>query len=59
MTYTERILETAREIIRQCEEFQQGNDSDFSKAEEQRTAYRELKELLTAESEGAESEEQA
>jgi hypothetical protein len=56
MTYTERILETAREIIRQCEEFQQGNDSEFSKAEEQRTAYRELKELLMTESEGTQHE---
>lgn len=54
MTYTERILKTAREIISQCEEFQQGNDSDFSKAEEERTAYRELKELLMTESEGKE-----
>ena len=51
MSETERIIATAREIISQCEEFQQGNDSDFSKAEEQRTAYRELKELLIAESE--------
>jgi hypothetical protein len=54
MSESERVLKTAREIIRQCEEFQQGNDSDFSKAEEQRTAYQELKELLTEESEGAE-----
>jgi hypothetical protein len=54
MSESERILKTAREIIRQCEEFQQGNDSDFSKAEEQRTAYRELKELLMTESEDKE-----
>lgn len=52
MSETERILKSAREIIRKCEEFQQGNDSDFSKAEEQRIAYRELKELLLAERSG-------
>lgn len=51
MSETERILKSAREIIRQCEEFQQGNNSDFSKAEQQRFAYQELRDLLMEESE--------
>lgn len=52
MSYIEhQLVIRARRIIRECEEYQESNESDFSKAEEQRTAYRELKELLLAESE--------
>ena len=55
MSYIEhQLVIRARRIIRECEEYQESNESDFSKAEEQRTAYRELKELLMKESEGKE-----
>ena len=52
MSYFEhQLVIRARRIIRECEEYQQSNESDFSKAEQQRFAYQELKELLLAESE--------
>ena len=55
MSYIEhQLVIRARRIIRECEEYQESNESDFSKAEQQRFAYQELKELLTEESEGAE-----
>lgn len=49
MTYSESILEAAREIIRSCEEYQLGNDSAYSKEQEQLLAYRRLRELLLPE----------
>lgn len=53
MSYFEhQLVIRARRIIRECEEYQQSSESDYAKAEEQRTAYRELKELLMTESEG-------
>lgn len=55
MSYTDNILSTARNIIRECEKYQESNESDFSKAEQQRFAYQELKLLLLdAESEDKE-----
>ena len=52
MSYIEhQLIIRARRIIRECEEYQQSNESDFSKAEQQRFAYQELKELLLVESE--------
>lgn len=55
MSYFEhQLIIRARNIIQECEEYQQSNESDFSKVEEQRTAYRELKELLLTESESKE-----
>ena len=54
MSYFEhQLVIRARRIIRECEEYQESNESDFSKAEQQRFAYQELKELLMKESEGA------
>ena len=51
MSYIEhKHVIRARRIIRECEEYQESNESDFSKAEQQRFAYHELKELLMAES---------
>ena len=55
MSYIEhQLIIRARRIIRECEEYQRSNESDFSKAEQQRFAYQELRDLLLAESEGAE-----
>jgi hypothetical protein len=55
MSYIEhQLVIRARRIIRECEEYQESNESDFNKAEQQRFAYQELRELLLAESEGAE-----
>ena len=57
MTYMEFKLETAREIIRMCEDFQQSDASAFSKSEEQRSAYRQLKDLLIDEEPKGEQEQ--
>lgn len=55
MSYFEhQLVIRARRIIRECEEYQQSNESDFNKAEQQRFAYQELKELLMTESEDKE-----
>lgn len=55
--FEHQLVIRARRIIRECEEYQESNESDFNKAEQQRFAYQELRDLLMAESEGAESEE--
>ena len=49
--FEHQLVIRARRIIRECEEYQESNESDFSKAEQQRFAYQELKELLLVESE--------
>ncbi len=47
MSYFEhQLIIRARNIIQECEEYQQSNESDFSKAEQQRFAYQELRKLL-------------
>ena len=51
MTYMEFKLETAREIIKNCEEYQQSDNSAYSKEQEQLSAYRQLRELLLPEME--------
>lgn len=52
MSYIEhQLVIRARRIIRECEEYQQSNESDFSKAEQQRFAYQELRDLLMEENE--------
>lgn len=42
----------AREIIRECEEYKRGNDSDYAKAAAERSAYERLKEIFLGESPG-------
>ncbi len=52
MSYIEyQLIIRARRIIRECEEYQESNESDFNKAEQQRFAYQDLRDLLLAESE--------
>lgn len=52
MSYFEhQLVIRARRIIRECEEYQESNESDFNKTEQQRFAYQELRDLLLAESE--------
>jgi hypothetical protein len=57
MSYIEhQLVIRARRIIRECEEYQKSNESDFNKAEQQRFAYQELRDLLLAESEDKKNE---
>ena len=51
MTWMAYLLEEARKIIRNCEDVQESSESTFAKESEQRSAYRQLKELLLPERE--------
>lgn len=46
MTMAEYKLEKARQVIRDCEEYQLEGGSEYSRQEEKRTAYERLKEIL-------------
>lgn len=39
----------ARDIIRECEDFKQGDESDYAKAAAERSAYERLKEIFMGE----------